>query len=178
MSEDWVIITKSAEEKLRIGELIETREYGTITDKWLKKYALSLRDTNPLYLDDEYAEKEGRFGYRIAPSAFCVVLNPMERGCCPASAFWAELWGRPDDGKCWGGHAAYNRFEYEKPIRVGDRLRCEIRNRKCYEKHGKRGVLVAVETDYTLIDQQGETVALCTYGNMSQFPFPESGSSD
>jgi acyl dehydratase len=168
MTAENKVITDKAIEKLRIGEVIETREFK-VTDKWVKKYALAIRDPNPLWFDEEYAAREGCYDRRVAPAAFCVALNPMERGCCPASAFWAELRGVPDDGRHWGGFAAYNEFEYEKPIYVGDRITCEVANRGCYEKQGKRGVLVVAETEYRMINQDGETVGVGVYGNMVQF---------
>jgi len=162
------VLTDAALEKLNIGELRETREF-TVTDKWVKEYCLALRDPNPLWWDDEYARREGRFERRAVPAAFCVAMNPMERGCCPASAFWAELRGVPDNGRHWGGLAAYNEFEYERPIFVGDRITCEVRNRRAYEKQGKRAVLVIAETEYRMINQNGETVGVGIYGNMVQF---------
>jgi acyl dehydratase len=178
MAEDWLLITDKAKEKLRIGELVETwtppAHRGVITDKWLKEYALATRDPNPLWWDDEFAAREGRFGRRVAPTAFCTLFNPMEQaGLCPASAFWAEIRGVPDNGRHWGGHAAYNKVEIKRPLRLGDRVTCEIRNLDCYEKHGKQNLLVCVETEYKMFDEAGETIAVCVYGNMSQFAYPE-----
>lgn len=45
----------------------------------MREYAVALRIGDPRFFDEEYAAREGRFGYRVAPSAFCTVLNPMER---------------------------------------------------------------------------------------------------
>ncbi len=167
--EERQIITDEALEKLRVGELIDTYQF-TVTDKWVKKYAMTIEDPNPLWFEDEYAEREGRFGRRVAPAAFCVAMNPMEaKGCCPASAFWAELYGVPDHGHHWGGLAAYNEFEYEKPIYVGDTITCEVRNRRAYEKQGSEAVLVIAETEYKMINQDDETVGIGVYGNLVQF---------
>jgi acyl dehydratase len=168
MSDEWKVLTEKAIEKLEAGKLVATREYD-VTDKWVKEYALSLCDPNPLWWDGEFAEREGRFGRRVAPSGVCVAMNPMERGLCPASAFWAELYGKPDHGHHWGGLAAYNEFEYEKPIYIGDHITLEVRNRRAYEKQGKRAVLVIAETEYRMINQDGETVGVGIYGNMVQF---------
>lgn len=168
MSSEQKVITPAAREKLRIGELLKTFEFPQITDRWVTRYCIALHDTNPLWLDNDYAAREGRFGYRIAPGSFCVIFNPMEaRGYSPASDFWAELHGKP--GTYWGGHAAYNTFEYFKPLRVGDKLKAEVRNTDCFEKQGKSSVLVCAETEYLLIDQNGEKVCSCRYGNMSHF---------
>ena len=142
MSNDWLIITEKAKDKLRIGELVETCTFDErrtlITDKWLKLYALALRDSNPLWFDEVYAEREGRFGERVLPTAYFTLFNPMENGgACPASDFWAELRGKP--GRYWGGHAAYNRIEVKDPPRLGDKVGyCELRNRDCFENRGKK----------------------------------------
>jgi hypothetical protein len=177
MSNDWLIITEKAKEKLRIGELIDTwnppGNRALITDKWSKLYALALNDDNPLWFDSEFAEREGRFGCRVLPTAYYTLFNPMEAGGrCPASDFWAELRGKP--GRYWGGHAAYNRIDAKRPIRLGDRIgTCEIRNVDCFEKMGKRTVLVCAETEYRVLDDGGQLMAVCVYGNMSQFGYPE-----
>ncbi len=90
MSEDWIIITEAAKTRLRIGEVVETREFF-VDDRLLKKYQMTLRDPNPLYWDDEYAKEAGAWGERVCPSGMVLALNPMEHhpSCCPASAFWA-----------------------------------------------------------------------------------------
>lgn len=174
MSDEFVIITPEAVKELRIGELMGTRTFY-ITDKLVKKYCLSLRETNPLWLDNDYAAREGRFGKRVLPSAFCVALNPMEAGghsIKPVKPFLDVL--RNDPSKDFeGAHAAYNGFEYFKPICFGDTITCEVRNRKYYEKFGKRTILVAVETEYKMIAQDGETRGVGTYGSMCQFAYPE-----
>jgi acyl dehydratase len=143
-----------------------------VTDKVLREYALALRDPNPLWHDKGYAEREGRFARRVAPSAFCLTLNPMERvGLKPASDFWEEIFGEPGD--YWGGHAAYNRFELARPIYVGDTITTEVSNRDCYEKEGKRALLVVAESQYRMTNQDGEYVGLGIYGNMVQRPYPD-----
>ena len=121
MSKPDLIITDKAREKLRISELIDTRTFDAhrslITDKWIKLYALAIRDSNPLWFDDAYAAREGRFGERVLPTAYFTLFNPMENGgACPASDFWAELHGKP--GKYWGGHAAYNKIDSQKSLRI------------------------------------------------------------
>ncbi len=172
-----LIITETARRKLRIGELVDTRTFdehrSLITDKWLKLYALALRDPNPLWFDGAYAAREGRFGARTLPTAYYTLFNPMENGgACPASDFWAELHGKP--GHYWGGHAAYNRIEAKRPLRLGDRIGCcELRNTDCFEKRGKSAVLVCAETEYRVFDSGKNLLAICHYGNISQFPYPE-----
>jgi len=182
MSDNWLILTEKAKEKLRIGELVDTLEFdkqrSLINDRWIKLYALALRDTNPLWYDDDFAKREGRFGERVLPTAYYTLFNPMEHlGACPASDFWAELHGKP--GRYWGGHAAYNEIEVKRPLRLGDRIGyCELRNRDCFEKRGKRTVLICVETEYRVFDDKKNLLAICAYGNMSQFGYPEGTSQE
>lgn len=176
MSKQWLIITEKAKAKLRIGELIEMRTFDAhrrlITDKWLKLYALALRDPNPVWFDDAFAKREGRFGERVLPTAYYTLFNPMENGgACPATDFWVELTGQP--GPHWGGHAAGNRIVAKRPLKLGDRIGyCELRNRGCYEKRGKATVLVCAETEYQVFTADKELLAVCTYSNMRQFPYP------
>jgi acyl dehydratase len=182
MSKPDLIITDKAKEKLRVGELVNTRSFdpyrSLITDKWIKLYALAIRDPNPLWFDDAYAAREGRFGERVLPTAYFTLFNPMENGgACPASDFWAELHGKP--GNYWGGHAAYNKIDVREPLRLGDRIGyCELRNRDCFEKRGSKTVLVCVETEYQVFDDQKKLRAVCAYGNMTQFAYPEGTSRD
>jgi acyl dehydratase len=174
MSNDWIKITPAAEKALAVGELQDRRTWPRLTDKQLRKYAISLRDPNPLWHDREYAEREGAWGRRALPTAFCVIFNPMERiGLKPASDFWAEVHGKP--GSYWGGLAAYNQFELERPFFLGDVITTEVRNLRCYEKRGKHALLVIAETEYRMLDEQDELVGVGVYGNIVQFDNPEGG---
>ena len=172
-----LILNEHAKARLRIGELIETCQFQAsrclITDKWLKLYALALRDTNPLWFDDAFARDTGYHHQRVLPTAFYTVFNPMENGgACPASDFWEALCGEP--GPHWGGHAAYNRIEARQPLRLGDRIGyCELRNRDCFEKRGRQTILVCAETEYRVFNDKDDLLAVCSYGNIRQFPYPE-----
>ncbi len=169
MSEKWQKITDRAIEKLRIGEVVYTQTFPRVTDKRLRKYAMALHDSNPLWLDKEYAERVGRFGRRTVPSAYCTIFNPMENGGLkPASAFWAEIFGKEDSGQFWGGHAAYNRFDFEHPIYIGDTITVAVSNSDCFEKQGKHALLVVAEAQYRMTNQDGDYVGTGTYGNMVQ----------
>lgn len=168
------LITDKAMEKLAVGKVVHRQTFPRITDKDLRKYCQALCNYNPLWLDKDYAAGANAFGRRTVPSAYCTVFNPIENGgLMPASAFWAEVMGLEDHGHFWGGHAAYNRFDFERPIYVGDTIRIEVANRDAYEKEGKRAHLVVAETDYKMFDQNDEYVGVGTYGNMMQIPFEE-----
>lgn len=173
-----LIITDKAIARLRIGELIGTRTFddyphrSLISDKWAKLYALALRDTNPLWYDTAFAQRAGYFRDRVLPTAYYTIFNPMENGgACPASDFWEELSGEP--GPHWGGHAAHNKVEAIRPLRLGDHVaRSEMRNLGCFEKRGKQTILVCAETEYRVFDAKDNLMAICAYGNIRQFPYP------
>lgn len=174
MSDDWMRITAEAEEALAAGKLQDRRTWPQVTERQLRKYALSLRDPNPLWHSRRYAEREGAWGRRALPTGFCVVFNPMERvGLRPASDFWAVVHGEP--GSYWGGLAAYNTFELERPLYVGDTITTEVRNTRCYEKRGKHALLVIAETEYKMFDSDDTYVGVGVYGNIVQFDYPEGG---
>ena len=172
MSEPKKYITEKAIEKLAVGKVIHEQTFPQITDKRVRKYCQSICDYNPLWLDKDYAAANNAFGRRTVPSAYCTVFNPMENGGLhAASPFWCEVLGLPEGTPMWGGHAAYNKFDFEKPIFIGDTIRIEVSNKGCFEKSGKRGALVVVETDYKMFNQDGEHVGTGTYGNMVQIPY-------
>jgi acyl dehydratase len=162
-------ITPAALAALRVGEVVFQKAFPRITEKLLRLFALSLRDGNPLWHDKAYAEVEGPFTRRAVPTAYVSLFNPMENGgLAPASAFWCEVLGLPAGTSMWGGHAAYNRVELERPMFVGDTIRVEVANRGAFEKHGKQHLLIVAETDYRLYNQDNVHLGICTYGNMVQ----------
>jgi acyl dehydratase len=168
----WKVITEDAKKLLRIGQ-VWGRTQHKITDLWVREYAATLRDTNPLWFDDDYAAREGRFGRRAVPSAFVTLFNPMERHeIMPQMEYFGRLCGAPEGGGRWG-FAGFNRIEYyDEPIYVGDTVTCETRVADTYEKYSKDTVLVFVEIDYTLTNQDGEKVAKATAGIIHTFAMP------
>jgi acyl dehydratase len=171
MGQEWKVITDDAKELLRIGEVWGSRTYE-ITDLWVKEYAVTLRDTSPLWFDDDYPAREGAFGYRIAPSAFCTVLNPVERGeIMPQMEYFGRLCGAPEGQGRWG-FAGFNSVEYDTPIQVGDSITCEVAVSDTYEKYSGDTVLVFVEIDYTMTNQNGERIGKATAGIIHRFKAP------
>jgi hypothetical protein len=73
------------------------------------------------------------------------------------SAAWSELLGEIDaSGRQWlnGG----DRFDYARPLRVGERITMTARVVDCYEKPGRSGDLLFVVTEASFSDEQGEPV--------------------
>ncbi len=171
------IVTEEAKKLLKIGEVFATTR-NTVTDKWVNQYCIALRDGNPLWLDDAYAEREGRWGYRPAPSAFFTNLNPTERGEVKGwgSEYFEKL--RKDSG--WrgggGGFAAFSEVEYfKKPIRVGDTITCEVSMADSYEKESRGGaIMVFIVVDYVMFNQDGDKIAKASAGWIRRFTEPKS----
>lgn len=118
-------------------------EYGKI-----REFAKSIKDSNPIYYDPEYAKKE--VGGVMAPPTFLMTL-----------AHWDDGGGRPqvkmDLRRVLHGE---QEFEYLKPIYAGDVLTAVTRVADVYEKSGSRGgtmTFVIMETEYK--NQRGDLVA-------------------
>jgi acyl dehydratase len=164
------IITEEARELLRIGDVCG-RTTHKVTDLWVQEYAIALRDGNPLWLDNEYAEREGWFGYRVAPSAFFTVLNPTERGEIQWGREYFQKLREQSGRRSSGAFAAFSNVEYlDTPIRVGDTIACEASVADTYEKSGENAVLVFVEVDYVMTNQEGKKVGRATAGWITSFP--------
>ena len=168
-STDYRVVTPEALALLRIGENWGQQTHE-ITDLWLKEYAVTLNDANPLWFSDAYAETYGRFGYRFCPAAFCAVLNPAERAeIMPQRLFFGRLLGMPE-GEGTGGFAAYNNVQYRRPIRVGDTVTCIVHVDGVKEKQLKNGeVLVLVDIVSRMTDADGEEIGTATAGVAHRF---------
>jgi acyl dehydratase len=153
------------------GELVwERRPWNTVaTEDAIRHYAFGTADDHPLYLDADYAAATGHGGL-IAPPTFLIsVLYPMLHGA-PMKGPFASLVGGVG-------------FEWFQPIRLGDRLRPEPRQKACFEKLGtgpsgkkdRRMIFIVAEVNYynqddalvatatspcIMAEQQGETLQL------------------
>ncbi len=90
------------------GELRPTIPY-LLTREAIQKYCRSVGETNPLYLDEEYARKS-RFGGLIAPPSIHILLM---FACTPADD-WMRSPGTINAGQQWF---------YNVPARPGDTIR-------------------------------------------------------
>jgi acyl dehydratase len=127
----------------------------------IKRFAVATDDVNPLYVDEEYAQKS-RYGGIIAPPLFYMapLTNPV-----PESALRPD--GLPYEGKfpipptplprlLDGG----TEIEFFAPIRAGDTItgRCKIVD--IYQKEGRSGPLIFVVRESTYTNQNGEVVLI------------------
>ena len=112
------------------------------------QFAKALGDLNPLYVDEDAANKSP-FGSLLAPPTFPVTLaagnmDPdlfFELGLNFASIVLGE-----------------QEFEYLRPLKVGEKVTLKGRVADITEKEGRSGVLDVVVLETTGYDQKGEKI--------------------
>lgn len=135
-------------------------------------FASALGETNPIYCDEEYAEKTAVGGV-IAPPTFAISSahwNPTYalRGvrqipARPERAAKSEGIGSEAGGDLTRVLHGEQRFEYHKQVRPGMRLRVTTRPGKSWEKEGKRGGKLRFSESITeLRDENGDLVVTTT----------------
>jgi acyl dehydratase len=114
----------------------------------IREFARAIKDDDPLYFDEAYAEREA--GGVMPPVTFLQTVS-----------HWDDGRGRPrvplDLKRVLHGEQEY---EFLAPIRAGDALTAVSRIVDVYDKPGKRGGsmnFVVTETEYR--NQRGELVA-------------------
>ena len=140
-------------------------------------FARSLGDENAIYADAEYAAGQ-EVGARIAPPTFAEAGAHFEpdynRRPKPGAKWFGS--GREPVGASEGvfnteggsGFHAEMRFEYHRPMRVGDVLEASQRPGRRWEKEGRRGgKLVFTETVTEYRDANGELVTTSTFVGVS-----------
>jgi acyl dehydratase len=137
-----------AEQDSRIGRSAEPVTMHVELGK-IREFARAIKDDNPLYFDEQYANKEA--GGVMPPPTFTMT-----------QAFWDEGHGRIDLGldlrRVLHGE---QEFEYLRPVYAGDTLVARGRISNVEKRPGKRGgemTLVTLETEYK--NQRGE---VCLY---------------
>ena len=126
-------------QEVHVGSLAITLE--TIAD-----YCEALEETNPLYTDATWAEREGPYGGIVAPPG---ILNT------------AKLRPGPDPQVRFGDQSfmAGSRLETFNPIRPGDTIEAYTQVKEVYEKTGRSGRMVFVVRRTRYANQDGVDVA-------------------
>jgi acyl dehydratase len=136
----WIEATRAL-----TGKIVEERKPWTtlVTEDAIRHFAQGTDDDNPLWGDAAYAKKS-RFGAITAPPAFVFANRyPILHGA-PMKAPLASLIGGVE-------------VEWHLPMRAGDQLRSEPRQKDFYEKKNKDGRrlnFVISEVKYWNQDQQ------------------------
>ena len=139
------------------GKVVEERKpwVTLVTEDSIRHFAYGTDDDNPLWSDPAYASKS-RFGGITAPPAFVFANRyPILHGS-PTKAPLASLIGGVE-------------VEWHLPVRAGDRLSSEPRQKEFYEKKNKDGRrlnFVISEVKYFNQDQRrrGATFRGCRGG--------------
>lgn len=112
----------------------------------IKRLAEAIGDPNPLWQDEEYARKS-KFGGIIAPPALAITEMMMgERPPEPEVPLKRAL----DGGGKW---------EFFKPIKVGDVITITSKITDYFEKEGSVGKMLFTIWETTRRNQRGELVA-------------------
>lgn len=114
--------------------------------------ALAIGDLNPMYLDEEYAAKS-RWGGLLAPP---IIVQSMDTLRAVGHSGLPE--GLPGVHSIWTG----SYYEWERPVRVGDRLTAESYLKEVRERESKfgggRSLYQTYEAKYH--DQDGKYVGV------------------
>jgi acyl dehydratase len=144
-------------ERLRKRIGIERGPVSRLIEKGaLIKFAKSIGETHPLYLDEEYA-KRTRFGGLIASPTY-------------VSTFAGEVFG----GELFDFDLPLTRMLHsddivanERPIRAGDVITAKARYADAYVREGREGPLLFQAAEMTLTNQRGERAALVRVASVS-----------
>ncbi|WP_245629067.1 MaoC family dehydratase N-terminal domain-containing protein [Alicyclobacillus shizuokensis] len=107
----------------------------------IRKFARAIGSNNPLYLDEEYAQRS-RYGRLLAPPTFS---RTFDYGSIPGLDF-------PRDGLLHGEQA----YEYFRPILAGDTVYCSMELTDVVEKQGRSGAMTLVVFTYRVLSEGGE----------------------
>ena len=123
---------------------LETPPFEVEVEKGaIRKLIEAIGDTNPLFLDEEIANKS-RFEGLIAPPTFATTFRG-ERPDVKLDRTKPPLFARQE-------------YDYFRPLRVGDKLTCQTRVVDTYEKESRRGPLRYVIYEMIGADENGEKV--------------------
>ncbi len=109
----------------------------------VRKFAEAIGDSNPLYVDEEAAEAS-RYGGLIAPPTFPRTFDYGE----------VEGVGSPGQGFIHGEH----HIRYERPLFVGEEVRCYAEVKDYYEKDGRKGPLGFLISERVGESPEGERI--------------------
>ena len=135
----------------------------------IKRFALAVGDTNPLYRDEGYAKKS-RYRGIIAPPTMIFELNHNIGAEIGEDSTPTDAWGRlppPFKNVIRGG----NEYEFYQPVRPGDVVTTTHKVAQIYERPGKAGPMVFVINELTYYNQRGEKLGLNRETVI--FPYPK-----
>ncbi|WP_019240962.1 MULTISPECIES: MaoC family dehydratase N-terminal domain-containing protein [Bacillus] len=118
-----------------------------VEKRHIRQFAEAIGDHNPLYVDEEYA-KSTMYGGIIAPPSYPVAIGAdRDQGINLPLDYSRMLHGEQE-------------FIYNRPIRPGDKLYCQMKVTDVYEKEGKNGPMQFLVIDTEMKDEAGELVVI------------------
>jgi len=126
---------------------------GTSTDPYvievergqIRRFAEAVGDSNPMWVDRDYARSQG-YDDVIAPPTFPVSFQMSG----------IPVWLENLDRKRF--LAGEQRFDYVRPIRVGDVLTCRMTLVDVEQKEGRSGKMDLILQDVAGVDAEGNEV--------------------
>ncbi len=113
----------------------------------IRMMAEALDDPNPLWQDEEYAEKSKYGGIIAPPALLCCARAGTGRGVQMKSPFPRALAGGDE-------------VEYLKPLKAGDVITSVSHIAEYNEREGKRGPMLFTTIETTYKNQRDEVVAI------------------
>jgi acyl dehydratase len=157
------LLTERMRQDLKLGSVAGTFTYE-IDEAWIGRFAHAFGDPNPLWHDEAYARREGRFDAMIAPPTFFAALDPVE-----TKELLLDDWVDNIPYRNTGGGNAFNEIEYFEPIRVGDRITVDVTYTDIYEREGRSGRLLFRIRENVLRNQHGAVVACARSGHIRSY---------
>lgn len=142
MAEEWIENLKKAIGKEGRPSVIH------IERNMVKSFVEAIEDTNPLWLDEEYARKTPHKGAIVPPSM--LVTSNFSGGQTRPELPPILLTRVLDAGGEW---------EFLAPIRIGDALTITTKLKNIRETEGKLGKMLLVIFETTHVNQRGDVVA-------------------
>lgn len=113
----------------------------------IRKFCIAVGDTNPLYLDEEYAKKT-KYGGIIAPLGF--FGSAVSSGAFGQQPYEVSLKRVLNGG---------TEYEYIKPVRPGDTIISTRKITDFQERDGRLGRTLYTSSETVYRNQRGEVVA-------------------
>ena len=123
----------------------------------MKRFAIAIGDTNPIYRDEELAGSTPHGGV-IAPPTMLFEWNHHKHGAMPLDRQESVFKGLARQPRLLRG---MNEYQIDQPVRPGDIITSKSRIADVYEKQGRSGKLIFMicETDY--FNQKEEKLGKC-----------------
>lgn len=126
---------------------LTSKEYVFDVEKrHVQTFAAAIGDKNPIYNNEDYASKSAYEGL-VVPPTFLIAMNNGD----------AEMPLDLDHRRMLHGE---QEFIYHKPVRIGDRLICQMKVSDLYDKEGKSGKMQFLKLDTEMKDAKGELVCV------------------